>query len=97
MLLLIGAIIVTGFIAEALRIYVTNPSWEVWSFVGWLLSRTFTGVELDTARTLHQVIWWVHAALGLGFIAYHSLFQTAPYYYDAANHFLTRLQTDRLH
>ena len=69
-LLLIGAIIVTGFIIEALRIHVTNPPWEYWSFVGWLLAKTFTGVELDTARTLHQVSWWIHAVLGLGFIAY---------------------------
>jgi len=39
-LLLIGAIIITGFIAEALRIHVTNPPWEYWSFVGWLLAQT---------------------------------------------------------
>ncbi len=69
-LLLIGAIIVTGFVIEALRIHVTNPPWEHWSFVGWLLAKTFTGVELDTARVLHQISWWVHALLGLGFIAY---------------------------
>src|SRR4030065_294875 len=34
-LLLIAGIIVTGFLIESLRIYVTDPSWEEWSFVGW--------------------------------------------------------------
>lgn len=69
-LLLIGAIIVTGFIIEALRIYVTNPSWETWSFVGWLLSQTFAGIDYGTAKILHKVSWWMHALLALGFIAY---------------------------
>ena len=87
-LLLIGAIIVTGFIAEALRIYVTNPPWEVWSFVGWLLSRTFTGIELDTARTVHQLTWWVHAILGLGFIAYIPYSRLLHIITTPANHFL---------
>lgn len=69
-LLLIGVIIVTGFIVEALRIHVTNPPWEYWSFVGWLLAKTFTGVEMETAKTLHLISWWIHAILALGFIAY---------------------------
>ncbi|HPC86517.1 MAG TPA: heterodisulfide reductase-related iron-sulfur binding cluster [Smithellaceae bacterium] len=88
-LLLIGAIILTGFIAEALRIYVTNPSWEYWSFVGWLLAHTFTGVEPDTARTLHQVTWWVHAVLGLSFIAYIPYSRLLHIITTPANHFLS--------
>ncbi|MDP2853605.1 MAG: heterodisulfide reductase-related iron-sulfur binding cluster [Smithellaceae bacterium] len=87
-LLLIGAIIITGFIVEALRIYVTNPPWEVWSFVGWLLSRTFTGIELDTARILHQLTWWLHAVLGLGFIAYIPYSRLLHIITTPANHFL---------
>jgi len=87
-LLLIGAIIVTGFIAEALRIYVTNPPWEYWSFVGWLLSHTFTGIEHDTARLVHQLTWWVHAILGLGFIAYIPYSRLLHIITTPANHFL---------
>jgi len=87
-LLLIGAIIITGFIAEALRIYVTNPPWEYWSFVGWLLSATFTGVAPETARTLHQITWWVHAVLGLGFIAYIPYSKLVHIIVTPANHFL---------
>jgi Fe-S oxidoreductase/nitrate reductase gamma subunit len=87
-LLLIGAIIVTGFIVEALRIHVTNPPWEYWSFVGWLLAKTFTGVELDTARILHQLTWWLHALLGLGFIAYIPYSRLMHIITTPANHFL---------
>ena len=87
-LLLIGAIIVTGFIVEALRIYVTNPPWEYWSFVGWLLAQTFMGVGHDTARTLHQVSWWLHAILGLGFIAYIPYSKLVHIIVTPANHFL---------
>ena len=88
-LLLIGAIIITGFIAEALRIYVTNPPWEYWSFAGWLLSHTFTGVEHSTARTLHQVTWWVHAILGLSFIAYIPYSRLLHIITTPANHFFS--------
>ncbi len=91
-LLLIGAIIITGFIVEALRIYVTNPPWEYWSFVGWLLSHTFTGVAHDTARTLHQVSWWVHAVLGLGFIAYIPYSRLLHIITTPANHFFSDLK-----
>ena len=38
-LALLGAIGVTGFLLEAARIAATNPPFEVWSFVGWTLSR----------------------------------------------------------
>ena len=91
-LLLIGAIIVTGFIVEALRIYVTNPSWETWSFVGWLLSRTFAGIELDTAKLLHQLSWWLHAVLALGFIAYIPYSRLLHIITTPANHFLKSLK-----
>jgi Fe-S oxidoreductase/nitrate reductase gamma subunit len=87
-LLLIGAIIVTGFIVEALRIHVTNPPWEYWSFVGWILSATLTGVAHDTAKTLHMVSWWIHAFLALGFIAYIPYSRLLHIITTPANHFL---------
>src|SRR5664280_3022837 len=69
-LLLIAGIIITGFVIEALRIYVTNPSWEVWSFAGWTLSHAFTGMDYNTAKILHKISWWTHTFIALGFIAY---------------------------
>ena len=49
-LVLIGSIIITGFIIEALRIHVTNPPWEVWSFIGYSLSKAFAGMDYGTAK-----------------------------------------------
>jgi len=69
-LLLLGGIIVTGFVIEALRIHVTNPPWEVWSFIGYTLSKAFAGMDNDTAKILHKVMWWTHTFISLGFIAY---------------------------
>jgi len=69
-LLLIGAIIITGFILEALRIHVTKPSWEVWSFGGWWLAKAFTGLDPEQAKMWHKIAWWCHSFLFLGFLAY---------------------------
>jgi len=91
-LLLIAGIIVTGFIIEALRIYVTNPSWEVWSFVGWTLARTFTGLDLETAKILHKVSWWTHTFIALGFIAYIPYSRLLHIITTPVNHFLLSLQ-----
>jgi len=91
-LLLIGGIIATGFLVEALRIYVTNPPWEYWSFVGWIFSHTFTGVDYGTAKILHQISWWMHALLGLGFIAYIPYSRLLHIITTPANHFLQSLK-----
>ena len=91
-LALILVIVVTGFVVEALRIYVTRPPWEVWSFVGWTLSKAFTGIDLDTARTLHKVNWWLHALLSLGFIAYIPYSRLLHIITTPANHFMASLK-----
>jgi len=91
-LLLIGSIIITGFIIEALRIHVTNPPWEVWSFVGYTLSKTFAGVEYGTARTLHKITWWVHTFISLGFIAYIPYSRMLHMVTVPANHFMASLK-----
>jgi len=91
-LLLIGAIIVTGFIIEALRIYVTNPSWEVWSFAGWWISRGFAGLDYATAKMLHKLSWWLHAILALAFIAYIPYSRLLHMITTPANHFMMSLK-----
>ncbi|OPY84933.1 MAG: succinate dehydrogenase/fumarate reductase iron-sulfur subunit [Smithella sp. PtaU1.Bin162] len=91
-LILIGAIIVTGFIIEALRIYVTNPSWEKWSFVGWWLARGLTGIDYGTAKILHKISWWLHALLALGFIAYIPYSRLLHMITTPANHFMLSLK-----
>ncbi|MEI7672152.1 MAG: (Fe-S)-binding protein, partial [Deltaproteobacteria bacterium] len=91
-LLLVLVIIVTGFLSEALRIRVTHPSWEVWSFAGWALAKAFACVDPETARALHKVIWWTHALLSLGFIAYIPYSRLIHIITTPANHFMASLQ-----
>jgi Fe-S oxidoreductase/nitrate reductase gamma subunit len=91
-LLLLLGIVVTGFISEALRIHVTHPPWEYWSFAGWILAKTLTGVDPDTAMILHKVNWWIHALLSLGFIAYIPYSRLLHIITTPANHFMVSLQ-----
>jgi Fe-S oxidoreductase/nitrate reductase gamma subunit len=91
-LLLLLGIIITGFIIEALRIHVTHPSWEVWSFAGWALAKTFAGLDPGTARILHKVTWWIHALASLGFIAYIPYSRLLHIVTTPANHFLVSLK-----
>jgi len=73
-LTLIAAIIITGFLLEAFRLHVNinvdGYTWGGWSFVGYALSKTLTGVSYNTVEILHQWTWWIHAFVAFGFIAY---------------------------
>jgi hypothetical protein len=61
-LALLGAIGLTGFLLEAARIAVTDPPFEVWSFVGWSLSRALRAAGV-AGTPLHRALWGIHAAL----------------------------------
>lgn len=66
-------IIVSGFVVEGLRILGTGtPSFEVWSPVGWSLAGLFgsAGLGGEGLRAAHRTLWWSHAVLVFGFIAY---------------------------
>ncbi len=93
-LLLIGAIIVTGFVIEGLRISVTleETPWEYWSFVGYFLSHFFTGMETDTAEAAHKFFWWLHTFIALAFIAYIPFSRLLHIFTTSANHFFTDLK-----
>ncbi len=65
-LALIFLILVTGFIQEGLRIAVTRPDFERYSFVGWQISKLFG----SSSAPAHAVFWWGHAFLAFGFIGY---------------------------
>jgi Fe-S oxidoreductase/nitrate reductase gamma subunit len=91
-LLLLGGIIITGFIIEALRIHVTNPPWEVWSFIGYALSKAFAGMDNDTAKILHKVMWWGHTFISLGFIAYIPYSKLLHIITTPTNHFKASLK-----
>ncbi|HEX9916387.1 MAG TPA: heterodisulfide reductase-related iron-sulfur binding cluster [candidate division Zixibacteria bacterium] len=69
-LILLLAIATGGFLNEALRISATKPQFEVWSFVGWNLSKLFWNLNPNSIRILHLISWWIHLALALFFISY---------------------------
>src|SRR2546423_437384 len=61
----------TGFLLESFRIAETNPSFEVWSPLGWTVGKAFRGLGMtgNTAADAHFVQWWVHGVAALGFVA----------------------------
>jgi Fe-S oxidoreductase/nitrate reductase gamma subunit len=73
-LALLFLIIVTGFAVEGLRIATTelhaHPDWAVWSPVGFVFAKAFSGLGDDVNLTLHRVLWWSHMLISLGAIAY---------------------------
>ena len=74
---LILAIVVTGFLIEGLRLQATELQpghpmhpYAWYSFGGHLFALPFSGLSVDAAKGLHQVIWWVHLFIVMGFIIY---------------------------
>jgi len=69
------AIGVTGFVTEGVRIAAADGGmsaheFEKWSFVGWLLALAFRPLDESTARAIHLVLWLVHMALSMLFVAF---------------------------
>ena len=71
---LLGLLLFTGFLLEALRIGATElnpasdlykPSQAVWSPIGWLFAKSLSGMGLSPAamQTVHDGMWWTHAAI----------------------------------
>ncbi|MCG6958108.1 MAG: 4Fe-4S dicluster domain-containing protein [Gemmatimonadetes bacterium] len=86
---LLFAIGVTGYLLEGLRISGTGfPAFERSSSpVGWRLAGLFAGFGLDGASGLraHQTMWWTHAAMALGFVAYLPYSKAVHVVADMAN------------
>ena len=61
----------SGFLLEAFRITQTNPSFETWSPLGWLVGRGFIHLGMTThqASTAHFATWWTHGVVALAFVA----------------------------
>jgi Fe-S oxidoreductase/nitrate reductase gamma subunit len=68
-LLLIGAIAVTGFLLEILRIAATNPAAAPSSYVSNAFAPLFSGIELKDLLAAHRALWWAHLLLAFGFLA----------------------------
>ena len=70
-LVLIGALVVVGFMLEGTRILVTGipPEKAAYSFIGYLLSRFFAWLPADWPTT-YVYFWYAHAVLGALLVAY---------------------------
>ncbi|HVW33012.1 MAG TPA: heterodisulfide reductase-related iron-sulfur binding cluster [Acidimicrobiia bacterium] len=81
-------ILVTGFLQEGFRLVATHfPSFEVWSPVGWVAGKAFSGVGLSAANAEHfrLATWWTHAILALAFVAYIPISKAMHMVVDVAN------------
>jgi Fe-S oxidoreductase/nitrate reductase gamma subunit len=71
LLILIGAIVVTGFLVEGWRIAGTDDPWAEWSPIGNLVASVSSPAMPQTAlETAHAAGWWLHLLLVYGFIAW---------------------------
>lgn len=61
----------TGFLLEAFRIAQTDPSFETWSPIGWIVGQGFIDIGFDggAAELAHRINWWVHGVVALAFVA----------------------------
>ena len=63
-------ILISGFVIEGVRLTATRPEWAVWSPFGFLVSKLFSGMEMQSLLTFHAWMWWIHMLISLGFIAF---------------------------
>jgi len=85
---LLFALLVTGFLLEGFRIRASGfPSFEVWSPVGWLVARVVRVVGIGTggADDVRIAMWWTHAVMAMGFVAYIPFSKAMHMLTDAAN------------
>ncbi|MFQ5803284.1 MAG: (Fe-S)-binding protein [Candidatus Methylomirabilales bacterium] len=63
-------LVVTGYLVEGARLASdATPVAVRFSFIGWQAAALWQAVGLDSAASF-QTVWWLHAALSLGFVAY---------------------------
>ncbi len=94
-LLLILGIVVTGFLISALRIHATyqETPWETVRFVSWgIATYLLGGLDVETTKTLHKIMWWTHTFIALGFIAYIPYSRLIHIITTSANHFFISLK-----
>lgn len=68
-LLLLGAVALTGFLIEALRIAATHPAAAPYSYAANAVARLFAGVPIPDLLRLHRGFWWGHLLMAFGFLA----------------------------
>lgn len=69
-----GIIGITGYLIEALRLYLKPVEWGPWSVVGWTMRPMYGAFNVDPSpygggEHLYFGLWWFHAVLVFVFIA----------------------------
>jgi len=67
-IILLFVVALSGFVVEGIRLAAQRPEWGTWSFAGYWMSRIFT--QPKNAQSAYPYVWWIHALLSLGLIAY---------------------------
>ena len=71
LLVLIFAVVVTGFLVEGWRIAATHDPWAAWSPIGNVVAALSAPVMSESVlRTAHAGGWWLHLLLVYGLIAW---------------------------
>jgi Fe-S oxidoreductase/nitrate reductase gamma subunit len=68
-LIMLLAVVLSGYLTEGLRIAVTQPSWAAWSPAGSAIAALFLALGDPTNQILHLSIWIFHMLTAFGFIA----------------------------
>jgi Fe-S oxidoreductase/nitrate reductase gamma subunit len=68
-LLFVGGLVLTGFATEGLRLATLGDPWAWLSPVGLAFSLPFLGLSRGAGEAVHQVVWWTHTVLAMGWIA----------------------------
>ncbi len=89
-LLLLLAILVTGFLLEGVRIAATGDPWSAWSPVGKLVSLALPdpATSASVLRDTHRFTWWFHMVMTLAFISYLPYSKLRHILFSPANIFL---------
>jgi len=92
---LLVAILVTGFLIEGSRMAITelgvHDGLTLWSPVGLVVATVLQSLGADTLARLHQVLWWLHLVLALGFVAAIPFLRLRHLFTTAANGFFANL------
>lgn len=65
----LGAVAVSGFLVESVRLAATGPVAAPASYAGNAIASILRGIPLADQLRWHRALWWTHLALALGFLA----------------------------
>jgi len=93
-LILILAILSTGFLIEGARIVATNDPWSRWSPVGSAVAALLQSLFPPPAlQAFHGFTWWFHLGLAFAFIAYVPYSKLRHILFSPLNVFLGSIET----